>query len=155
MMAADAFRAVLITSMLAVPALGDAAGRIPELTAVYLVVALESAAAQFFIPSQLAMLGRIMTSAEHRASASGLLQATGSLAAIIGPPLAAPILFSAGVRWAFVIDAVSFAGSFAAIRAMRVPEPPGTTASARSRHEFMVGARFFASRASWWRCAPD
>jgi MFS family permease len=146
MMAADAFRAVLITSTLAVPAVGDAAGRGPELAAVYLVVALESAAAQFFIPSQLATLGRIMTSAEHRANASGLLQATGSFAAIIGPPLAAPLLFSAGVRWAFVIDAVSFVGSFAAIRAMRVPKAAGTTAPGGGfRHEFMVGARFFAS----------
>lgn len=146
MMAADAFRAALIASTLAVPALGHAAGRGAELAVVYLVVALESAAAQFFNPSRLATLGRVVTSAGERAKAAGLLQATGSLAVIIGEPLAAPLLFTAGVRWALAIDAASFAGSFLAIWAMRVPEPPAETSPrAGFRREFAAGARFFAT----------
>lgn len=146
MMAADAFRCVLIASALAVPALGHAAGRGAEIAAVYLVVALESAAAQFFNSSRLAILGRVVTSAEHRAKASGLLQATLWLATIIGEPAASLMFFASGARWAIIIDAASFAASLATIRAMNVPEPAGE-ASPRAgfRKEFAAGARFFAS----------
>jgi MFS family permease len=148
MMVADAFRAVLITVLiaatLAVPALGDA-GQGAELAAVYLTVGLESAAAQFFNPSRLATLGSVVTSPAQRARAGGLLQATGSLAVIIGEPLAAPLLFAAGVRWALAIDAASFAVSFLAVRAMRVTETAGDTAGRGFRREFAAGARFFAA----------
>lgn len=149
MMACDAFRMAVITCALAVPAIGHAAGRGAELSAVYLAVALESAAAQFFNPSRLATLGRIVPSAEHRAKASGLLQATSSLATIIGPPVAAPLFFASGAQWALIIDAASFAGSLAAISTMSVPEAPADTAPAAAapnfRQEFLTGARFFAS----------
>jgi MFS family permease len=145
MMAADAFRAVLIAATLAVPALGDAAGRGAELAAVYLVVALESAAGQFFNPARLATLGRVVTSPGQRAQAAGLLQATGSLAVIIGEPLAAALLFTAGARWALVIDAASFAGSFLAVRAMKVAQAPEGVARDGFRRELAAGARFFAT----------
>jgi MFS family permease len=159
MLAADAFRLVLIISVLAVPAIGHAFGTGPELTAVYLAVGLESGAAQFFNPSRLAIMGRIVSTPGDRAKASGLLQATGSLAAIIGPPAAAPLFFASGARWALIADALSFAGSLAAIAAMRVPEagrpeaagldPAGTALAAAPpagfRQEFLAGARFFAS----------
>jgi MFS family permease len=117
MMAADAFRAVLIASMLVLPSIAPAAGRETEIAAIYLAVALESAAAQFFNPARLATLGQIVPPADQP-KASGLLQATGNLALVIGPPLAAPLLFVVGPRWALAIDAASFAGSFAANRVL-------------------------------------
>jgi MFS family permease len=145
MLTADACRAVLIASLLVVPALGH---RLPiggELGAVYAVVAAESAFSQFFGPSRLAVLGLIMAPAD-RPQASGMLQATSSTASIIGPPLAAPLLFALGVQWALVIDALSFVISFAAIRSLR-PPPTDEQPSQRSGFgtEFWTGLRFFAT----------
>jgi MFS family permease len=145
MMVADACRAGLVAALLALPALGPAGGPAAEVAAVYLVVAGCSAAAQFFNPSRLAMLGRIVPPAD-RARASGMLQAAASLAAIAGPPLAAPLLFAFGPRWALIIDAASFVVSFLAVRAIRLPraarpDPPGPG----FRAEFREGLRFFAA----------
>jgi MFS family permease len=122
MLTADACRAVLIASLLLVLAFGHRLPRASELGAVYAAVAAESAFSQFFNPSRLAILGLIVTPAD-RPYASGMLQATSSTAAIIGPPLAAPMLFALGVQWALVINAVSFLISFAAIRSFH--PPPG------------------------------
>jgi MFS family permease len=145
MMTADAGRAALMTLLLLVPALGHELSTAAELAAVYAVVAAESCFSQFFNPARLAVLGLIVAPAD-RPQASGMLQATSSTASIIGPPLAAPMLFALGVQWALVIDAVSFAVSFAAIRSVRMPaidrhaqERPGFLA------EFRMGLRFFAS----------
>jgi len=48
--------------------------------------------------------------------------AVGPLA--IGPPLAAPLLFTAGVEWALALNALSFVFSFAVIRSVRAPAAP-------------------------------
>jgi MFS family permease len=145
MLGADACRTVLIASLLAVPALGARLGPAGAIAAVYAVVAAESCCAQFFNPSRLAVLGAVVRPAE-RARASGLLQATSSGAAIAGPPLAAPLLFGAGPTWALIIDAASFAVSFAAIWSIRLPRAARRPARARPgfRAEFRTGLRFFA-----------
>jgi MFS family permease len=145
MLTADAGRAVLIASLLVVPALGHRLPLAAELAAVYAVVAAESAFAQFFNPSRLAVLGLIVAPVD-RPHASGMLQATSSTAFIIGPPLAAPVLFALGVPWALVIDALSFVISFAAIRSLR-PPVTGERPAPRSgfRTEFRTGLRFFAT----------
>jgi MFS family permease len=49
-----------------------------------------------------------------------MLQASATTAAIVGPPLAAPLLFTVGAQWALWIDAVTFLVSFAAVRLIRV-----------------------------------
>jgi MFS family permease len=145
MMAADAFRAVLIASMLALPSIAPVTGRETEIAAIYLAVALESAAAQFFNPARLATLGQIVPPADQ-AKASGLLQATGNLALVIGPPLAAPLLFVVGPRWALAIDAASFAGSFAAIWTIVLPgSSRERSRDTGFRREFRAGVRFFAA----------
>jgi MFS family permease len=145
MLTADGCRAVLIASLLVVPALGHRLPLAAELGAVYAVVAAESAFSQFFNPSRLAVLGLIVAPVD-RPHASGMLQATSSTAAIIGPPLAAPLLFTLGVQWALVIDALSFVISFAAIRSLRLP-PADDQPSPRPgfRTEFRTGLRFFAT----------
>jgi MFS family permease len=144
MMAADACRVLLMASLLTVPALGHRLSLAGELAAVYGVVAAESCFAQYFNPSRLAILGLIVNPAD-RAQTSGLLQATSGTASIIGPPLAAPLLFALGVQWALVIDAVSFAISLAAIRSMRPPiaDHQPTLARPGFWHEFGMGVRFF------------
>ncbi len=171
MMGADLFRAVLIVALLAgltvLPAPGRGNGIGAELTLVYAVVAAQSAAAQFFNPCRLATLGRIVAPAAQP-DASGMLQAAMSMAMIIGEPLGAGMLTAFGVRWALLLDAVSFGVSFFAVRAIRVPggtEFGGTRqaggvaragAAARDQAEavagdragavaeFQAGIRFFA-----------
>jgi MFS family permease len=144
MLGADACRTAAIASLLAVPALGARLAPAGAIAAVYAVVAVESCCAQFFNPSRLAVLGAVVRPAE-RARASGLLQATSSGAAIAGPPLAAPLLFGAGPTWALIIDAASFAVSFAAIWSIRLPRARQPARSRpRFRAEFRTGLRFFA-----------
>jgi MFS family permease len=148
MLIADACRAVLIASLLL---LADqaVARRLSPLVIVgliYLVVAVASAFAQFFNPSRFAVLG-LVVAPDDRAKASGLFQATGSFAAIIGPPLAAPLLFAFGVQWALLINAGSFALSFATILAMRLPpdEREPRPAGSGFGTELTAGLRFFRS----------
>ena len=159
MMGTDLFRAVLIAALLAgllvLPAPGRGTGAGTELALVYAVVAAQSAAAQFFNPSRLATVGRIVAPASQPA-ASGMLQATMSMATIAGEPLGAAVLTAFGVRWAMLLDAVSFGVSFIAVRAIRVSSgvEPASTGRARARGrdgdragavaEFRAGIRFFA-----------
>jgi MFS family permease len=144
MMVADACRAALIASLLIVPALGHRFSAGGQLAAIYGIVAAESCGAQFFNPSRLAVLGVIVHPAD-RAPASGMLQATSSTAAIIGPPLAAPLLFALGVQWALIIDAASFAISFVAIRSVQLPAAEHKEILPRLGFlaEFSAGVRFF------------
>lgn len=147
MLAADAGRAILIASLIAVPLLGRQLPADEALAIIYVVVAAESSLAQFFNPSRLALIGLIMPS-EDRPQASGLLQATNSTATIIGPPLAAPMLFAAGPQWALIVDAISFGLSFAAITRVRIfpsYRRPQTSHRSGFRAEFRAGAQFFVA----------
>lgn len=118
MLSTDLIRTVLTLTLLTVPLSGDALPRAVQLAFVYTVVALNAAAAQFFSPARFALIARTVPPAD-RAQASSLTQASSSLAAVIGPPLAAPLLYTVGVRWALVANAASFAVSFLAVRRVR------------------------------------
>jgi MFS family permease len=146
MMAADAFRLVLMAGMAVLPVVG--AGALTEVVIVYVVVAAQSGAAQFFNPARLATLG-LIAPPEDRPKAGGMLQATQSLATIAGEPLGAVLLFGFGVRWACVIDAASFGGSLLAVRAIRLPRARTRDGQARPPRpgvgtELRAGLRFFA-----------
>jgi MFS family permease len=153
MMSMDALRATLITLLLLVsvvplPLLPD--GKLPlgwQLGVAYAVVFLASACAQFFNPSQMALIGDIVEE-RLRPRASGLSQATFSLAILVAPPLAAPVLFAFGVQWALLVDALSFVVSFLTILAIRPPqrvESKAEASSPRFLSEFAEGIRFFGS----------
>ncbi len=127
MLAMDATRAVLIallvlaTGVVPLPFTPD--GRLPlawQLGAIYGTVFLASACSQFFNP---ALFGFLATTVDEpqRARASGLRQTASSLAAIIGPALAAALFFGAGIAWALLLNALSFVVSFLAILAIRTP----------------------------------
>ncbi len=90
------------------------------LTMIYLVVFVINASGQFFSPARLAILAEIVEGDADRARAAGIGQATYASAAIIGPPLAAPLLFSVGVQWALAANALSYVVSYAAVRSIRV-----------------------------------
>ncbi|MHB8339768.1 MAG: MFS transporter [Mycobacteriales bacterium] len=117
------------------------------LAVIYLVVFVVNAADQFFSPCRLAVLGAIVPGDADRARAAGLGQATSATATIIGPPLAAPLLFAAGVEWALLINAVSYAFSFVAIRGIHISgadPPPSPSGRPGLRKEFAAGLRFFS-----------
>ena len=119
------------------------------LAAVYLVMFVLNAAGQFFSPARFATTGDVVRGEEDRARAVGLGEATTSAAGIIGPLIAAPMLFTVGFHWALAADAASYLVSYLAIRLLRLPpqlHPPAPAGvSQTSLHaEFAVGLRLFA-----------
>jgi MFS family permease len=119
------------------------------LAAVYLVVFVLNAAGQFFSPARFATTGDVVHGEEDRTRAAGLAEATTSAAWVIGPPIAAPLLFTVGLRWALAVNVASYVASYLAIRILRVtpgPRPHAPTrASETSVHaEFSLGLRLFA-----------
>jgi Na+/melibiose symporter-like transporter len=83
-----------------------------------------------------------------RTRAAGIGQATTATAAIVGPPLAAPLLFTVGLQWALLVNVASYVVSYVAISSVRTspaaPAQPDAAAPASSiRREFVDGLRFF------------
>lgn len=121
----DAARAILIVLLLPI-ALGMPLATPPgggvllgwQLGAIYGVVLLAAACAQFFFPAQMALLAAIVDEA-HLARASGLTRVSQGVAQIAGPGLAALLFFAAGPAWALAINASSFGVSFLAVAALR------------------------------------
>jgi MFS family permease len=150
MIAMDALRAALIGLLLAIvwiaPHLADSSGaRTVDLVAVYAIVFICSACAQLFSPSRMALLSYIFQG-ETRTRASSLLQTTGHLATIVGPPLAGPLFFAVGARFALLINGLSFVGSMLAIASVphidtRAVRPAGAARGAW--HEFLEGIHFY------------
>ena len=129
------------------------------LTAVYLAVFALNAVGQFFGPARFATIGSVVPDKEDRARAAGIGQATSATVSMLGPPLAAPLLFTAGAQWALLFDAATYAVSYFAIRSIRAEretsdgqQASGGQASAHSRPgrrrglwgEFSDGLRLFA-----------
>jgi MFS family permease len=118
------------------------------LAAVYLVVFVLNAAGQFFSLARFATTGDVVHGEEDRVRAAGLAEATLSAAGIIGPPIAAPLLFTVGLQWALAANTASYVVSYLAIRFLRLtPEPhrPAPGAGGTSLHnEFSIGLRLFA-----------
>jgi MFS family permease len=145
MLTADAARFVLILCLLLVPVLRQAIGVGGQLAFVYSVLAVCSCFGGFFDPSRLAVMGEIVPPRDQP-KASGQLTAAFSLAQIIGPPIAAPLLFTVGVQWALILNAASFAVSFACVRAIALPPEPADETPAPDGFvaEFRAGIKFFA-----------
>jgi MFS family permease len=151
MLVADAARAMLIAGLIPL-SLAPVAADVPraaQLALIYAVVAVAASFSQFFNPSRLAVLGAVVPEA-GLANASGLLMSSMYTASIVAPPVASLLLFSAGVRWAMIVNAASFAVSFATIWLIRPGESlPVAVASAPGRgrywREFGAGLRFFAT----------
>lgn len=120
------------------------------LAAIYVVVFTLNITSQFFQPARYTLVRDLLSGDVDQARAAGIAQATGQLTVIIGPPLAAPLLFTVGVQWALLFNALSYAVSFAAIRSVpsRAPKSaPGEHGGKRTSvfTEFAAGLRFFGS----------
>jgi MFS family permease len=153
MLCMDATRAILVVLLLlaAFPLPFLPGGHLPtfvQLGLIYAVVTLASACAQFFNPARMTIISDVVDESE-RAKAGGLGQISMNLAILIGPPLAAPLLFVVGVHWALIINALSFVASFVAILSVRIPQNlEQASTEAKQPHnfwnEFGAGLRFFA-----------
>lgn len=95
------------------------------LALIYVIILLLHTAGQFFSPARFAIIADLVTKDADRARAAGIAQATGETAWIIGPPLAAPLLFTAGLEWALLFNGLSYAVSYVAIRSIEVPTTSG------------------------------
>ena len=71
-----------------------------------------------------------------------------SMASIIGPPLAVPVLFVLGIQWALIVDALSFTFSLGLIYWVNAPSPARSGDSGRAPSflgELREGLRFVGS----------
>jgi MFS family permease len=148
MLVSEVGRGILVLALLplAWPSVADRVGRPTELTLIYLVLVSVSCFSQFAGPARFTLLFAVVDEAD-RAQASGLTMASQALAGIVGPPLAAPLLFVTGVQWALVINAASYAVSFVTIFLLKRPAEEEVPRQAHDSflREFRAGLRFFAS----------
>jgi MFS family permease len=111
----NAVQAVAIASLLLVPVLEGRLGVVVSLGWVYAAIAVSNAAGQFFNQALLAMIAKTVPD-DMRTRAFSARGSAASVLRIVGPPLAAPLLFTAGVEWALLINAASFAASSLLLR---------------------------------------
>lgn len=118
-----------------------------QLIVICIITFLSSSCSQFFSPSYMGMLARVVPPKE-RPHAASLGQTVQAFATIVGPPLAAPLLFVFGVQWALTIDACSFIISLLTIWAIQVAIQSGAGASSEQQslwRDFVKGLRFSIS----------
>ncbi|HET9171174.1 MAG TPA: MFS transporter [Actinospica sp.] len=117
------------------------------LALIYVAVLLLDSAGQFFSPARFATIGDLVIGDADRARAAGIAQATAETAWIIGPPLAAPLLFTVGLQWALLADALSYLVSYLAIRSVEARPSSAPAKAAKERpnalREFRAGLEFF------------
>jgi MFS family permease len=117
-----------------------------RLGVVYADVALLAIFAQFFIPAQLALIKDLVPPARQD-QALETFQAIQGLAVIIGPPVAAVLVFGLGVVWALVLNALSFVVVFLATLAIQAPPSAHSLAPGETGHfsrEFLDGVGYVA-----------
>lgn len=144
MLTGDVIRAVLIATLALLALLPHHSLSVPvQLSLVYAVVFLCATVSQFFGPARFSIITDVVPVPEQP-KAAGIAQGTGAIAAIVGPPLAAPLLFGAGVQWALFLDAVTFLVSYAAVWGVRTEVvPAAATAPHGFWSEFRDGLRAF------------
>jgi MFS family permease len=155
MLRSDVVRAVVVALMILVTGIvplpifaGGAPPLAVKLAAVYATVFIVNAADRFFRPGQIALIGDLV-SPEHQPRAFGLTQAAYSLAIVIGPPVAAPLLISFGPQWALAIDAGTFVVSVLTLLAIHAPKAAVSVQVGERGHfwrEFALGLRFLLSK---------
>lgn len=115
-----------------------------RIIAVYIDVVALSICAQFFVPAQFALIKDIVPE-HHQDKALETSQAIQGLAVIIGPPVAAALVFGLGVGWALVLDAASFVIVVLAIFAIQSPPSAHSLAPGEAGHfsrEFLDGVGY-------------
>ena len=125
MLGTEAVRAALSGAMALISLVPQRDLPIPVwLIVIFVIVFLLNSAGQFFNPARQVTIGQVVSGEQEQTRAFGISNATTAVAGMIGPPLAAPLLFTSGVTWALVLNAASYVVSFLAIRSIEVPETP-------------------------------
>lgn len=117
-----------------------------RLSILYIDVALLATFAQFFIPAQLALIKDIVPQ-ERQDHAFETFQAIQGLAVIIGPPVAAVLVFDLGIIWALILNSLSFVVVFLASSAIEAPPSAHSVAAGETSHfsrEFLDGLGYVA-----------
>jgi MFS family permease len=117
-----------------------------RLGVIYTDVALLAIFAQFFIPAQLALIKDIVPK-PRQDQALETFQAIQGLAIIIGPPVAAALVFGLGVMWALVLNALSFAVVLLMTLAIKAPPSAHSVAPGETGHfsrEYLDGLGYVA-----------
>ena len=115
-----------------------------RIVAVYIDVIALSTCAQFFIPAQFALIKDIVPD-DRQDQALETSQAIQGVAVIIGPPVAAALVFGLGVGWALVFNAASFVVVLLAILAIQAPPSAHSLAPGEAGHfsrEFFDGLAY-------------
>lgn len=102
------------------------------------VSAIDAPARQVFVAN--------MVPAEKLSNAVGLNSASFNAARMIGPGLAGLLIAWVGTGWVFVINAVSFAATIAALVAMRARDFLPVERSQRGKGQFREGLRYVKGR---------
>ena len=123
MLGTEAVRAALAGAMALISLVPQHDLPIPVwLAVIFVLVFLLNSAGQFFNPARQVTIAQVVTDEQEQTRAFGISNATAAGAGMIGPPLAAPLLFTSGVTWALALNAASYVVSFLAVRSVRVPE---------------------------------
>lgn len=115
-----------------------------QLTMIYLVVFLLNSCQQFFGPSMLALINDIVEE-QDQPRAMGLGQLSASIATLIGPALAPPLLLAFGVQYALLFNMLSFVISFLMLLLIHSSEQDTQRITVEPVHfitEFKVGLAY-------------
>ena len=124
-----------------------------RLGVVYTDVVLLAIFAQFFIPAQFALIKDIVPQ-KRQDQALETFQAIQGLAVIIGPPVAAALVFGLGVVWALVLNSLSFVVVLLATLAIQAPPSAHSVAPDEASHfsrEFLDGVGYVAYKYRFFR----
>ncbi|MGH2516041.1 MAG: MFS transporter, partial [Ktedonobacterales bacterium] len=99
----------------------------------YADVALLATFAQFFNPAQFALIKDIVPEAKQD-QAIETSQAIQGLSVIVGPPLAAALVFGLGFEWALLLNALSFVVALLAVQAVEAPPSARSVGAGETGH---------------------
>lgn len=120
-----------------------------QLGIVYGATLLAETCTQFFNPARLTLIGDIVEP-ELQPRATSLSQVTIGIGTIVGPALAALLVFGLGMQWALLLDALSFVLSFLTLALIRLSTRPAARTEEQKAPllaEFLQGLRvLFTSR---------
>jgi MFS family permease len=143
-MAADAVR----FAAQAVVAVELVAGRFSVLD-LAVAGAISGVASAFALPTGSPMVAATVGS-DRRPRANALLGVSNGAARVLGPALGGTVVLTIGPGWAFAIDAVTFAVSFAALALVRVPVAAPAAAQRSSLRRDIVEGWSEVRRHNWF-----
>lgn len=141
------FAILLIPPVVGLPLPLVGSTRLPTFWAlgvIYADVAIITICAQFYIPAQLALIKDI-TPADKEDQAQEMTQAIQGLAVVIGPPVAAALVFGAGISLAMLLNTLSFIVAFVAVSAIHAPRSASSLKPGESGNfarEFLDGVGY-------------